>query len=174
MLKAGDTLDFGPLGMRFHIKETAVETDGEALVMEWELAPETGGTPVHVHPHASESYEVLEGELDVCVDGTWRTLTVGESATVEPGVPHTFRNASGFVTRVHNVHAPAMEFGAYFKGLSELTSRGVLSPDGVTLRGALYSSTLLTRHSDEIQLVQPPYAVMRVMSVLARLLGYHV
>jgi mannose-6-phosphate isomerase-like protein (cupin superfamily) len=174
MLKAGDTLDFGPLGMTFHVKATSEETDGTALVMEWELSPEAGETPVHVHPHASESYEVLEGELDVYIDGTWRTLTGGERATVEAGVPHTFRNVSGGVTRVHNVHAPAMKFGAYFKRLSELASREALSPDSVTLKGALYMSTFLTHHADEVRMAQPPLVVLRVMAVLARLLGYRV
>jgi len=40
--------------------------------MEWDLAPRTGGAPVHIHPHAAETYEVLEGELDVYVAGAER------------------------------------------------------------------------------------------------------
>jgi hypothetical protein len=57
-----------------------------------------------------EEYEVLEGRLDVVVDGEWRTLAPGESATVPIGALHTFRNRSGGVVRVRNWHRPAMRF----------------------------------------------------------------
>lgn len=93
---------------------------------------------------------------------------------MEPGVPHTFRNASGSATRVRNVHAPAMEFEGYFEGLSALATKGVLPPSGVTPKAALYFSTLLTRYPEEVRLVQPPYPVVWVMSLVARLLGYRV
>ena len=78
LLRAGDVLDLGPLGATFHIRKTAAETAGRSFEMEWELAPRTGGTPIHIHPHATESYEVLEGEFDIHVDGTWRPLSVGQ------------------------------------------------------------------------------------------------
>ncbi|MEX2536524.1 MAG: cupin domain-containing protein, partial [Trueperaceae bacterium] len=94
MLKSGDVLDLGPLGTKFIIKRTPSESGGQTFDMEWELAPRTGGTPLHVHPHATETYEILEGSLDVNVNGTWKTLRKGDRQAVEPGVPHTFRNAS--------------------------------------------------------------------------------
>ncbi len=59
MLRSGDVLDLTPVGAIFHIRKTAGETQGGSFEMEWELAPHTGGTPVHIHPHATESYEVL-------------------------------------------------------------------------------------------------------------------
>ena len=66
--------------------------------------------PPHIHPHQVEEYEVLEGRFDVVVDGDWRTLARGESATVPMGTLHTFRNHSGGVVRVRNWHRPAMRF----------------------------------------------------------------
>src|SRR3990170_36167 len=94
MLQAGDVLDLTPIGAVFRIKKTAAETGGRSFEMEWELAPQTGGTPIHIHPQALESYEVLHGELDIYVDGRWKTLSSGEKLAVAPGVPHTFRNGS--------------------------------------------------------------------------------
>jgi uncharacterized cupin superfamily protein len=35
-----------------------------------------------VHPTPEESFEVIQGSLDLMVDGEWSTLTVGEPASV--------------------------------------------------------------------------------------------
>ena len=64
MLHAGDVLDLSPIGAIFQVRKTSQQTQGRSFEMEWKLSPNTGGTPVHIHPHATESYEVLAGELD--------------------------------------------------------------------------------------------------------------
>jgi mannose-6-phosphate isomerase-like protein (cupin superfamily) len=174
MLKAGDILHLGPLGMTFHIQRTAAETDGRALEMEWELAPGTGGTPVHIHPQAAETYEVLEGALDVFVDGTWQTLTAGQSVRVEPGVPHTFRSASDEPTRVYNAHEPAMKYGEYFEGLHKVANSGAISSARMTPKAILYLAVLMTSYEDEIRSVQPPHPVIRVLGAVGRLLGFRI
>jgi mannose-6-phosphate isomerase-like protein (cupin superfamily) len=172
MPEAGDILDLSPIGAIFHIKKTAAETQGRSFEMEWELAPQTGGTPIHIHPHATESYEVIEGELDLYVDGTWRTLSAGEKAAVDPGVAHTFRNASNAPTRVYNTHAPAMKFGEYFEGLHRIVRSGAISAGRITPKAILYMSVLMTSFKDEIRTVNPPHAVTRVFALVGRLMGY--
>ena len=172
MIQPGDVLDLGPLDTKFHIKRTGAETGGSSLEMEWELGPKTGGTPVHVHPHATESYEVLEGRLDVYVDGEWRTLQPGDRVTVDAGVPHTFRNASSEVTRVYNVHRPAMRFGEYFHRLDKLANSGVISSARMTPKAILHLSILMTSYPGEIRPIRPPLAIMRVLATVGRLLGY--
>ena len=174
MPKAGDTLDLSPIGAIFHITKTAAETQGRSFEMEWELAPQTGGTPIHIHPHAAESYEVIAGTLDLYVDGTWRTLSAGEKATVEPGVAHTFRNASTAPSRVYNTHAPAMKFAEYFEGLHRIVRSGAVSGERVTPKAMLYLAVLMTSFRDEIRTVNPPHAVMRVMGLVGRLMGYRI
>lgn len=172
MLQPGDVLDLGPLDTKFYIERTGAETGGKSLEMEWELGPKTGGTPVHVHPHATESYEVIEGQLDVFVNDEWRTLKPGDRVTVEPGVPHTFRNTSPEVTRVHNVHRPAMRFGEYFYRLDKLANSGVISSGRMTPKAILHLSILMTSYPSEIRSVRPPFAVMRVLAIVGRMLGY--
>jgi mannose-6-phosphate isomerase-like protein (cupin superfamily) len=173
MPKAGDTLDLSPIGAIFHIRKTAAETQGRSFEMEWELAPQTGGTPVHIHPHASESYDVIEGELDLYVDGRWTTLAAGEKATVDPGVAHTFRNASHAPARVYNTHAPAMKFGEYFEGLHRIVN-SVVRDGRMTPKVILHMAVLMTSFKDEIRSVKPPHAVMRIFAVVGRLMGYRV
>ena len=172
MLRVGDVLDLTPIGAVFRIKKTAAETEGRSFEMEWELAPETGGTPVHIHPHAVETYEVLQGELDLFIAGIWRTLGPGEKVVVNPGVPHTFRNASQVAARVYNTHEPAMRFDEYFEGLERIVNSAV-PPDGkVTPKAILYLSVLMNSFKDEIRSVQPPYIVTRIFAALGKLLGY--
>ena len=86
-------LDFHPgMGMRWEITQSTEETSGE-MFESW-LDPQMPGPPPHVHPNSEESFEVLEGSLDVFKDGTWTRLGTGETATVPPGAPHTLKNAS--------------------------------------------------------------------------------
>ena len=174
MPKAGDVLDLSPIGAVFRVRKTSGETEGRSFEMEWELLPNTGGTPVHIHPHATESYEVLAGELDLYVDGAWRRLSAGESASVDPGVPHTFRNATGETVRVYNTHAPAMRYGEYFEGLHRVVSSGAVPPGRMTVKAILYLSLFMTSFEDEIRSVKPPHIAMKVFARVARTLGYRV
>jgi quercetin dioxygenase-like cupin family protein len=174
MLRAGDILDLGPLGAKFFIKKTAAESEGRSFEMEWELGPETGGTPIHVHPHARETYEVLEGKFDLYVDGGWQTLSAGESLGVEPGAPHTFRNSSADVVRVYNTHEPAMRFDQYFEGLSRLTNRGIISARRITPKALVHLAMLMTSYEEEIISVKPPQLLMRIFGRIGRSLGYRI
>lgn len=172
MLKSGDVLDLGPLGTKFIIRKTPQESGGQTFDMEWELAPRTGGTPLHIHPHATETYEILEGSLDLNVNGTWRSLEAGDRQAVEPGVPHTFRNASDSITRVYNTHQPAMKFDQYFLALDRVANSGVIQPGRITLPAILSLAVLMTSYEDEIRAVQPPHFLMRTFAVVGRAIGY--
>jgi quercetin dioxygenase-like cupin family protein len=172
--RAGDVLDLSPIGAIFHVRKAAEDTGGRSLEMEWVLAPHSGGTPIHVHPAATETYEVLAGELELYVAGSWRTLSVGGKASVPPGVAHTFRNASGSPTRVYNVHAPALRFGEYFETLHRVVSSGSVSSGRMTFKAMLYLSMVMARFDAEILSVRPPRIVVSVLASVGRLLGYRV
>jgi quercetin dioxygenase-like cupin family protein len=172
MLRAGDVLDLTPIGAIFRIRKTSADTQGGSLEMEWDLAPHTGGTPIHIHPQATESYQVLDGKLDVYVAGTWRTLSAGEKISVPPGVAHTFRNGSESPARVYNTHAPALRFDEYFEGLHRVVRSGAIRDGRITAKAVLQLSVLMTSYRDEIRSVRPPHAVMSLIAIAGRLFGY--
>ena len=117
-----------PDGSAYIVRRPSAETGGEYVEMEFVLPPGCVPPPPHVHPQQVEEYEVLEGELDVTVDGRWRTLAVGESASVARGALHTFRNRSGGVVRVRNWHRPAARFEEFIERTSAaLRATGVKS-----------------------------------------------
>ena len=113
MLKVGDVLDMKVI----KFKITVIEISEETLDLEFEMGPNSGGTPVHVHPNAIETYEVIEGKFDAYKDGGWKTYGVGEKIIIEKGVPHTLRNSSDQITRVLNTHQPALKMAEYFEKL---------------------------------------------------------
>ena len=84
--------------------------------MEWQL-PAGGWSPQpHVHPHITETYEVLDGELELLINRSWRRLRPGDRASVEAGAVHTFR-VGPVPARVRNVHRPACDFEPYIRAL---------------------------------------------------------
>jgi len=176
MLKAGDILAFGPLGKKtiMTIRKVGSATNGQSFELEMEMDPQTGGPPVHLHPRAIETYEVLQGKFDLYVNGSWKTLFVGEKVAIDKGVLHTFRNANNEMTRVYNTHQPALNYNGYFEGLHKLADSGVASSSPMTFKAMLYQAVLMTRYSDENRLVNPPYPVMQVFGFIGRLLGYNV
>lgn len=174
MVKTGDILDLGPLRTKILIRQSAIETDGRIFDTEWEMGPKTGGTPVHTHPNAKETFEVLEGELDIFVDGAWKTLTQGKKTSVEKGAPHTLRNDSDGLTRVKMTFQPALKYDQYFQRLEKVVNNGIIESEKMDLKGILHLSMLMTTYPDEIRSVKPPYPVMRVLAFIGRLLGYQV
>ncbi len=114
MARTGDRFEM-PDGSVYIVRRAAAETGGESVEMEFVLPPGSVPPPPHVHPQQVEEYEVLEGSFDVMVDGGWRTLGPGETASVPRGVSHTFKNRSGALVRVRNWHRPAMRFEDYIE-----------------------------------------------------------
>ncbi|MBB6647427.1 cupin domain-containing protein [Halobellus ruber] len=52
------------------------------------------GPPAHYHERSVELFAVESGSLTVTLDGTERTVSAGESVTVDTGVVHSFRNGT--------------------------------------------------------------------------------
>lgn len=73
---------------------TAADTRGECTLVEVELA-DGGGVGLHFHKTYSESFECLEGEVQVQLGKTIHRLAPGQSATAAPNIHHLFRNRSG-------------------------------------------------------------------------------
>lgn len=148
MATVGDRFDM-PDGSAYIVRRPAAETGGELVEMEFVLPSGCVPPPPHVHPHQVEEYEVLEGRLEVTIDGEWRTLGVGESASVPVGALHTFRNRSGSVVRVRNWHRPAMRFEEFIERMhSTLRAAGITSKRDPRL--FVHMATLMLEYDDTL------------------------
>ncbi len=117
MAHAGDRFEM-PDGSVYTVTRPSSQTGGDYVEMEFVLPSGCVPPPPHVHPHQVEEYEVLEGSFELVVGGTWRTLGVGDRASVPQAALHTFRNRSGAVVRVRNWHRPAMRFEEFIERTS--------------------------------------------------------
>lgn len=164
-------LDCSELGMVMTIVKTGKDTQGQSLEMEWTLSPKSGGTPVHIHPSAIETYEILSGELEVFKKDKWIKANTGDKVVIEKGEPHTFRNPTNKYVRVYNTHQPAMQFEDFFKGLHKFAKSGLVKDGKMSFRSIVGVSTLWTNYPKEIVSVQPPSFVMKTLGALGRITG---
>ena len=74
--------------------KTSTDTNGACTEVEVELA-DGGGVGLHYHKTYSESFECLEGEVQIRLGKTMHTLKPGGSAKAEPMTKHLFQNRSG-------------------------------------------------------------------------------
>jgi quercetin dioxygenase-like cupin family protein len=115
--KAGECFEM-PDGSRYIVRQPTADSDGAVVEMEFVLPHGCVPPPPHIHPQQVERYEVLEGSFEVVLDGRWRELHPGDSASVPVGALHTFRNRSGATVRVRNWHEPAMRFEEFIERTS--------------------------------------------------------
>ena len=115
MPRAGDCYTM-PEGLgEYLVLRSHEETDGEYVEMEWTLLPTAFAPPVHRHPIRVETHEVLEGGLEVMIDGDWRTRAPGDTASGPVNTDHSFRSPPGQTVRVRNFHRPGGHFDEFIK-----------------------------------------------------------
>ena len=99
--------------------------------------PEETFVPPHVHPEQDEYIYVLDGRIDLLLDGRKNAAATGDLVRMPRGIPHAFFNNSGkpatalfwaapagrlveLYRRIHNVASPAevvkiaRDYGVFF------------------------------------------------------------
>jgi quercetin dioxygenase-like cupin family protein len=160
-----------PDGSVYIVRRPAAESGGESVEMEFVLPHRCVPPPPHVHREQVEEYEVIEGSFEVVIEGEWRTLGPGDTASVPAGALHTFRNHSGETVRVRNWHRPALRFEEFIERMSR-----TLAAAGVTRkrdpRVPLYLSRVMLDYDETLYPGRARERVpMRALARLARLLG---
>ncbi len=174
MASKNQLLDMTPIGMIFKVLKSAADTDGKSLDLHWELLPKcnTVKPMIHIHPHAIETYEVLEGEMEFFIKDKWVAAGKGDKVTIPIGVAHTFRNPSDNVVTVFNTHQPALRMENYFEDLCNGVNK--LSDNGksveMNLKAMLHLSVLMNKYRQEIISTNPPDAVIRTLGFIGKML----
>ena len=76
------------------------------------------GPEVHHHKSQVDSFWVLEGELEITLEGSVHRAGPGTLASVPCGVRHTFSNSRNTKVRVLNVHTPDEGVGDFLRRIS--------------------------------------------------------
>jgi quercetin dioxygenase-like cupin family protein len=98
----------------------------ELSLLEVTFDPGSGVDP-HFHKGHSDSFYILEGELEFHVGDEVFTATPASYVLAPPGVVHWFRNVSDAPTRMLNLHTPG-GFAQYRRELKALRDQGI-EPD---------------------------------------------
>jgi quercetin dioxygenase-like cupin family protein len=166
----GKVLDLRSVfGLQATVTTPSEATSGAYVEMDVTAQPGSE-TLIHYHPEQEETYQVLEGTLEVFRDDRWRAVPAEESLTVPRGAVHGFRNTSEMPVRFLNVHRPALAFQKHLETLDRLSRagkiRGTKDP-----RSLIYMSMSAVEHRPDVT-VKPPQWMMKALAFVGRRLGY--
>jgi quercetin dioxygenase-like cupin family protein len=112
----GDRRSFSGGGL--HIwKLLAEDTDGAFFLFEDTMVRDKT-TPLHLHPEAHEVTYVIDGEIEVAVDGNRSRVRGGGMSFVPKGVPHAFIVVSA-EARLITLQSPGGVGQAFYRGASD-------------------------------------------------------
>jgi len=80
-----------PIGS-IEILATSEETQNSFAIIELSVPSQFPGAPLHYHEHMPESMYVLEGKIEVSINGQVRVLGAGELAVMPPKSVHGYHN----------------------------------------------------------------------------------
>ena len=89
-----DTIENPVIGERVRYLVTSKQSNGAKSLLEVFLSPK-GGNPLHYHKRFSETFGVIEGELNVRIGNETKVLKPGDVATAPVNAVHRFFNTSG-------------------------------------------------------------------------------
>jgi quercetin dioxygenase-like cupin family protein len=89
-----DVINNPVIGEKVIYHLTSRQSNGEKTIMEVFLGPK-GGNPLHYHTRFSETFKIIEGELNVQIGKEIKTLKAGDTAFAPINARHRFFNTSG-------------------------------------------------------------------------------
>lgn len=95
------------LGDLYEIKAAGGDTHGAYTLIEVTGNPGLPGPPPHVHHNEDEAFYVLEGEVELTVEGAVSTAGPGSFVNLPRGTAHAFRNAGEKAVRLLALITPA-------------------------------------------------------------------
>jgi mannose-6-phosphate isomerase-like protein (cupin superfamily) len=161
-VRAGDAVWNTLTGEKALFVETAEETDGRRIVVDFAVEP-GGFVPggEHLHATCTEHFEVRAGRIAFDAGGEQRTLGAGEEITVAPGTWHQWWNAGEDEVQIRARVEPAIRFQEAILVFWGMCTDGLTNKDGQP--SPLLGALVATRYSREIRYRRPPAAVQRVM-----------
>jgi quercetin dioxygenase-like cupin family protein len=105
-------------------KAIGAETDDRLGLFEHRMNPGAPGASPHVHRKQLEAFYVLDGVVELYLDGRSFPAPRGTFVQVPENMAHGFRNPYADSATMLIIFSPAKNREQYFIGLSELTRDG--------------------------------------------------
>jgi mannose-6-phosphate isomerase-like protein (cupin superfamily) len=115
------------LGDLYEFKATGEDTGGMFALWETTIPPGNPGPPPHIHHNEDEVFYLLEGELELMVEGRASVVGAGTFVYIPKGTLHTYRNAGTRPARFLGMVAPS-GFEGFFEEVGEPARHGSSPP----------------------------------------------
>ena len=163
-----------PLGRQRLAFEPATADDGTEIMLVDCWVDPGGGVPPHIHPHLTEVFEVVEGEMTFTAGRGKQVARAGESVTVPPGTRHAYANRSSNRAYMRCTVTPAADLRDFLETSARLGREGHIARIGPlrgpgSIRGLPQLGAMLKRHRENTVILMPPPLVQRLaLDPLAR------
>ncbi len=175
MARAGDVMEDPVTGSRAVFRQTAAETNGELLQIDFMFPPHIPVSSEHIHPLQEERFEVISGMFGFLVDGQEAMGGPGYQTVAPAGVPHNFWVVGDEAAQIRFEFRPALRTAEAFETLWALIREGKVNQK-TGRANPLQMALFVSEYRDEYVLARPPRPVQKVLfgmlAAVARLLGY--
>lgn len=152
-VRAGDTIENPVTGERIVFVDTARDTNGERVAVDWFWTRADHHTPPHIHPGMEERWEVVSGRVLFLIAGAEVTAGPGDVVVAPPGTPHCGRNLGPGGVHLRVQFRPALRWEALIQRLFLLAARGCTDERGMP--APTFLLPLLAEFSREIAPAPP-------------------
>lgn len=127
----GDTLENPVTAERIVFAQTARETNGESVAVDWFWTRADHRTPPHVHPEMEERWEVVSGRVGFRIGGVEHTAGPGDVLVAPPGTPHCGWNLGPAGVHLRVRFRPALRWESLIQRLFTLAQQGCTDERGM-------------------------------------------
>jgi len=161
----GQVLDNPVSGERFIFSETAADTGGELLAVEFVVAPDGRVPGGHVHPVQEERFEVVSGRMRFKTGRKTVLAGPGDTLIVPPGTYHRFASAGDDPAVIRVEVRPALKMEQLWETTVALAAEGRTFRSG--LPRPLDLALFMREFEDEVQAPFAPGMVRAATAPLA-------
>ncbi|HEX8532053.1 MAG TPA: cupin domain-containing protein, partial [Cytophagales bacterium] len=134
-------------------------------------SPRAADVPCHLHRTMTETFTVLEGQLDVFMQGHWHAVTTGQTFTVPPGRVHTIRNSRDYPCLYRCQVSPGKRFEELIRMYAALIGAGRLKSIREP-RSLVYAGLMYDHFRDVQTMTGLTGRLLYGLARLGKLLGY--
>jgi mannose-6-phosphate isomerase-like protein (cupin superfamily) len=144
--------------------QTSADTSGKLLEMESTYHSCSTEPPSHHHPFQTEEFTIVQGEMNIRLNGMVRELKEGDVLRIPKNTPHSMWNSKALPAVVNWRVMPALETEMLLKNMTGLAVDGKTNARGMP--GTLQLALTANRFSDELRLSGIPFIVQKLIFIL--------
>lgn len=146
--------------------QTAADTQGVLLEMESVYRGKSAKPALHYHPNQDETFTVLQGKLQVILEGRSLLFHAGDTLHIPRGCIHSMWNDTDDTTVVNWKVQPAMDTEHFLETAMGLAADGKTNRHGMP--GILQAALMMNYFANTFRLASPPAFIQKMVFGMLR------